>query len=127
MNNGWASFFAAVSRMRWSVILLTYGLLATMILLYWMGFKEAAIFVAAVTGVVGVIGIIAAPDTPAQMPASTGEKMLELMFRLVDMFKSRCTCGAGAQVLNSYESTIENSAVTPVEVQQAAGMEPPAE
>ena len=111
-------FWAALSKMRWTVILLTYGLLATMILLYVMGFKEAAIFVAAVTGVVGVIGIIAAPDTPAQMPAATGDKMLELMFKLVEMFKNRCTCGAGVQVLN----TLESSEATSVKaIQQADG------
>lgn len=97
-------FFKAIGRMRWSVILLTYGLLASMIVLFLMGFKEAAIYVAAVTGVVGVIGIIAAPETPAQMPASTGEKMLELMMRIVELFKNNCNCGARNLVISSWES-----------------------
>lgn len=70
-------FWNGITRMRWTVILLVYGLLGTMLLLFMMGFREEAILVAAVTGVVGVIGIIAAPDTPAQMPASMGEKMMD--------------------------------------------------
>ena len=70
-------FWNGITRMRWTVILLVYGLLGTMLLLFKMGFREEAILVAAVTGVVGVIGIIAAPDTPAQMPASLGEKMVD--------------------------------------------------